>query len=67
MNGCTECQELKRHLVQLGGEHTTLATKARGRHISAPQRRRLQQLRTQVTLARQELQNHQLTCTEGKL
>jgi len=62
---CAECSELKRNLVRVAGEHNSLAIKARGRHISAPERRRLQQLRTQAAMARHELKAHQLTCKEG--
>ena len=65
MSACAECSELKRNLVRVAGEHQTLATKARGRHVSAPERRRLHQLRTQAVIARHELKDHQLTCQEG--
>lgn len=65
MSECTECAELKRNLVRIGGEHRGLAERTRGRHVSAPERRRLTQLRTQAAMARHELVTHQQTCEEG--
>lgn len=61
---CTECHDLKRHLVNATSEHRHLANRTRARHASPPERRRIQRLVSEIYLARQELIEHQKTCQE---
>jgi hypothetical protein len=65
-NTCTECQELKRALVKVAGEHRGMKERTRGRHISPPERRRLHRLLTEASMARHQLEAHYEICKEGK-
>lgn len=66
-NTCTECQDLKRTLVIVAGEHRSMKERTRGRHISPPERRRLHRLLTEASLARHLLESHRAICKEADL
>jgi hypothetical protein len=63
-NPCQECHDLKRNLVIAAGEHRSLKERTVGRHVSAPERRRLHRLLTEASVARQELEAHWAICKE---
>jgi hypothetical protein len=62
---CTECQDLKRHLIVATSEHRDLQMRIKSRHPSPPERRRLQRLKADAYLARQLYLIHRATCKEA--